>query len=86
MEHEKLTKSMEICDKSCNFTNFAPKFYQICIFFVIAKKNEQKSRKSPTFSTNCRDCKIWKRDGHGKSRNVHGKVMEKYFFKYVGTL
>ena len=29
---------------------------------------------------------IRKRDGHGKSRNGHGNVMEKYFVKYVGTL
>ena len=38
------------------------------------------------FSAKCRECKIRKRDGHGKSRNGHGKVMEKYFVKCVGTL
>ena len=27
-----------------------------------------------------------KRDSHGKSRNGHGKVMEKYFVKSVETL
>ena len=31
-------------------------------------------------------CKIKKRGGHGKLRNRHGKVMEKYFVKSVGTL
>ena len=31
-------------------------------------------------------CKIGKRDGHGQSRNGHGKVIEKYFVKSVGTL
>ena len=30
--------------------------------------------------------KIWAKDGHGKSINGHGKVMEKYFVKSVGTL
>ena len=45
----------------------------------------QQSRKS-AFSAKCRERKIGKRDGHGKSGNGHGKVMEKYFLKYVGTL
>ena len=31
-------------------------------------------------------CKIGKRDGHGKLKNGHGKVMEKYFVKSVRTL
>ena len=31
-------------------------------------------------------CKIEKRDGHGKLRNDHGKVMEQYVVKSVGTL
>ena len=30
--------------------------------------------------------KIKKRDSHGKLKNGHGKVMEKYFVKSVGTL
>ena len=38
------------------------------------------------FSAKCRKWKIGKRDGHGKSRNGHGKVMEKYVVKYVRTL
>ena len=33
-----------------------------------------------------REFKIGERDGHGKSRNGHGKVMEKYIVKSVGTL
>ena len=31
-------KVMECCDQSWNFTNFDPKFYQICMFFVTANK------------------------------------------------
>ena len=31
-------KVMEFCDQFWNFTNFAPGFYQICIFFVAIKK------------------------------------------------
>ena len=75
-----------------NFTNFVPKFYQICMFFATAKKlsSDLESPHLPIFSAKCRECKFGKRDGHGKSRNghmkSHGKVMEKLFVKYVGTL
>ena len=81
-------KVMECCDQSWNFTNYAPKFYQIYMFFVTAKKliSNLESPHFPMFSTKCRECKFGKRDGRGKSRNVHGKVMDKSFVKYVGTL
>ena len=39
-----------------------------------------------TFSVKCCECKIEKREGHGQSRNGHGKVMEKYCVKSVGNL
>ena len=83
-----LPKAMEICDQSWNITNFASKFDQICTFVVTAKKlsSNLESLHSPTFSAKCRECKIRKRDGHGKSRNGHVKVMERYFVKCVGTL
>ena len=63
-------KVMEFCDQSWNFTNFPPK-----------KKlsSNLKSLHFPMFSAKCRECKIGKGDGHGKSKNGHGKVMEKYF-------
>ena len=38
------------------------------------------------FSAKCHECKTVKRDGHGKSRNGHEKVVGKYFVKSVGTL
>ena len=38
------------------------------------------------FSAKCRQCKVRKRDGHGKSRNDNGKFIEQYFVKSVGTL
>ena len=38
------------------------------------------------FFAKCLKCKIREKDGHGKSRNGHGKFMEKYFVKSVGTL
>ena len=38
------------------------------------------------FSAKRRECKLGKRDGHGKSRNGYGKVMGNYFVKSVGTL
>ena len=68
-------KVMEFCDESWNFTNFAPQFYQICIFFTAKKLSS--NLESPhflSFSTKCRECKIRKRDDHGKSRNGHGKI------------
>ena len=40
----------------------------------------------PTFSAKRCEFKIGERDGHGKLRNGHRKVMEKYFVKSVGTL
>ena len=39
-----------------------------------------------TFSAKRSEFKIGERDGRGKSRNGHGKVMEKYFVKSVQTL
>ena len=79
---------MAFCDQSWYFTNFAPKLYQIYIFFSYTKKlsSDLQSLQFLTFSTKCRTCKIGKQDGHGKSRNGHGKVMERYFVKSVGTL
>ena len=58
------------------------------MFFVTAKKlsSNLESTHFLMFSTKCRECKIGKRDGHGKSRNGHEKVLEKYVVKYVGTL
>ena len=81
-------KVIQFCDQSWNFTNFAPKFDQICISFVTSKKlsSNLENPHFQTFSAKCRKFKIGKRDGHGKSRNGHGKIMETYFVKYMGTL
>ena len=84
-------KVMEFCDQSWNYTNFAPKLYQICIFLVTTKKlnSDLESLQFLTFSAKCREWEIGKRNGHGKSRNGHGKswkVMENYLVKSVGTL
>ena len=81
-------KSLNLCDQSWNFTNFAPELYQIYISFITTKKlsSDLESPPFPMFSTKHCECKLWKRDGHGKSRNGQGKVREKYFVKSVGTL
>ena len=73
-------KVMEFCDQSWDFTNFPCRFYQICIIFVTAKKLSSylESLHFLMFAAKCRECTIGKRDGHGKSRNGHGKVMGKY--------
>ena len=87
-------KVMEFCDQSWNFVishgillNLPSNFIKF-VCFVTAKKFSRglESLHFPMFSPKCRECKIGKRDGHGKSRNGHGKVVEKYFVKYVGTL
>ena len=71
-------KVMEFCDQSWNFTDFVPELYQICTFFATTKKLSihVESPHFPMFSTKCCKYKIKKRDGHGKSRNGQGKVME----------
>ena len=75
---------MVFCHQSWNFTNFVPKSEN----FPITKKLgiDVQSLRFPTFSAQRCECKSDKRDGHGKLRNTHGKVMEKYFVKPVGTL
>ena len=72
-------KVMEFCDQLWSFTNFAPKFYHILMFFATAKKLSSilESPHFLMFSAKCRECKIVKRDGYGKSRSGHGKVMGK---------
>ena len=66
--------------------NFDPELYQICkknLVTTITKKlsDDLESLHFLTFPTKRHECKIGKRDGHGKSRNGHGKVSEKYFVK-----
>ena len=83
MAHEKLAKShgillsvMELYYQSWNF-NFAPEVCHICLFFATTKKLSinVESPHFPTFSAKRSDCKIEKREGHGKLRNCHVKVM-----------
>ena len=64
------------------------KFYQNCIFSVTTMKLSRnlESLHFLTFSAKFHICEIGKRYGHRKLRNCHGKVMEKYSVKYVGTL
>ena len=62
------------------FYQFAPELYQICKFVATTTKLsiDLEQMHFLTFSTKCHTNKIEKRDGHGKSRNCHKKVMEKY--------
>ena len=73
-------KVLEFCDQSWNFTNFAPKLYQICTFFATTKKSRfyVESWHFLTFSAKY---KIEKRDRHGKSRIGQGKI----FFQVYGN-
>ena len=70
-------------------------FYQICpqivpnLYFFVTTNKLSCDLKSPhflTFSAKRREFQIGQRDGHGKSRNGPGKVLEKYFVRSVGTL
>ena len=65
-----------------------PSFIKFVFYLVTTKKlsRDLESLHFLTYSAKRRKCKIRKIDGHGKSRNYHGKVMEKYVFKSVGTL
>ena len=85
---KKWPKVMEFCDQSWNFTNFVPELYRICILFGATKifSTDLESLHFLMFSLKRRECKIGKTDGHGKSRNGYGKVMEKCFVNSVGTL
>ena len=75
---------MEFCDSVMELPIWPP----ICTFLVVTKKlgSDQKSLHFRMFTAKRREFKIGERDGHGKSRNGHGKVMEKYIVKSVGTL
>ena len=66
---------MKCCDQSWNFTNFAPELYQICI----TTKKLSSHLESQHFTAKRHKCKIRKRE-------AHGKVMDKYLVKSVGTL
>ena len=59
MVHAKLAKVMEICYQSWNFTNFAPKLYEICMFFGTTKKLSiyEDSLHFRMFSKKCSKCK-----------------------------
>ena len=59
-------KVMEFCYQSWNFTNFAPKFYQICMLFATPKElsNDVENPHFLTFSAKHRRCIIAKIDGH----------------------
>ena len=88
MEHDKLTKSHGILLPVMEFYQFCLQLYQICMLFATTKKLsiELESPHFQMFSAKRQECKINKRNGHGKLRNGHGKVTEKYFVKSVGTL
>ena len=79
-------KVIEFCDSVIEFYQFCP--HAICTKFVNLWKlgHDLESPHFRTFPAKRRKFKIWERDGHGKSRNGQGKVMEKYFVKSVGTL
>ena len=64
---------MEFCDQVC------PLNCTKSIFFATTTKSsiDVEGLHFKTFSSICRKCKIGQRDGHGKSRNSHGIVIEK---------
>ena len=71
------SKVMEFCDQSWNFNNFAPEFYQICIFFV----TNQAAIYKVHFPQNTANAKL----GREMVRENQEMVTEKYFVKSVGT-
>ena len=77
-------KVMEVME----FYQFCPQFVLNLFFLVTTKKLSSglESLHVLTFSEKRCKFKIGETDGHEKSRNGHGKVIEKYFLKSVGTL
>ena len=92
LENEKMVMenswSLRFCDQSWSFTKFASKFYQITTYFAATRKFSINSASPnvPTSPQNGGNDKFEQRDGHGKLRNGHGKVMEIMWTKSVGTL
>ena len=88
MEQEKLVQSHGILLSVMEFYPFCPQIVPNLYFLVATKKlsSDLESLHLLMFSAKCRECKIRKKKGHGKSRSGQGKVMEKYFVKSVGTL
>ena len=84
MKHENWPKVMEFCDQSWNFTNFAPKFYQICCVFFATKKlrSNLESPHFPMFLQNVANTT----SGREMVMENQVMVMEKYLVKSVGTL
>ena len=83
---------MEFCYQSWNFTNFAPKMYQLCMFFATTKKVsiDVESPHFFTFSTKCHTLRRetvvdkiekWSWKSHGKLKSWKKNVV-----KSVGTL
>ena len=60
-----MEKSWYMKNQSGNFTNFAQNFNQF-IYFIVSTKKSSSNLESPHFPTKCRECKIGKRDAHGK--------------------
>ena len=80
---------MEFCDSVMEFYQFCPHFVLNLYFFWVTTKKLGRDLESlhfRSFSAKCHKFKIRERDGHGKSRNGHGKVIEKYFVNSVRIL
>ena len=81
-------KVMEFCDSVMKFYQFCFNLYYIYIFLVTTKKlrSHLESPHFLTFSAKRRKLKIKERDGHGKSRNGHGQVMDKSWKNILSSL
>ena len=64
-----------------------PNCTKFVLSLVATKKlsSDLESQHFQTFSAKRHKLKIGQRDGHGKSRNGHGKVMEKIFCQVCGN-
>ena len=60
-------KVTEFCDQSWNFTNFPPNCTKFVLFVTSTKLSRNlESPHSRTFSAKRHECKVGKKDGHGK--------------------
>ena len=79
MERKQFANSHGHFEQSWNFTNYGPRYYQICTHFADIERLV--SLESSHFSTTCtkfhvENAKSEQRNSHGKCKNSHGKVME----------
>ena len=80
-------KVMEFCYESWNFTNFATKVHEVCMFLATTEKlsTHVESPQFPQFSMKCRKCKNQQQRWSWKIEKWSWKSHEKIFCQVCGN-